>query len=93
MTQIKSIQKSDRAQPESMHTDSITISQTLLRGLDVLEAVAAGQSTLKALSAHLRLSKSTVYRLATALVFRNYLVVAGRGEYRLGPKMAGPMGS
>jgi DNA-binding IclR family transcriptional regulator len=74
--------------PENPHTGSISSSQTLLRGLDVLEAVASGTSTLKGLSAHLSLSKSTVYRLATALVSRSYLVVATRGEYRLGPQTA-----
>ena len=43
-------------------------SQTLLRGLDIVEAVAAGATNLAALSQVLGLNRSTTHRLATTLV-------------------------
>lgn len=62
-------------------------SQTLFRGLDVLEAVADGISGLQELAVHLQLTRSTTYRLAAALVERRYLASTPRGGYRLGPKL------
>lgn len=62
-------------------------SQTLFRGLDVLEAVADGVSGLQELATHLELTRSTTYRLAAALVERRYLASTPRGGYRLGPKL------
>lgn len=62
-------------------------SQTLLRGLDVLEAVAAGATSLVALSQELDLNRSTTYRLATTLVGRRYLSFAPHIGYALGPKL------
>lgn len=62
-------------------------SQTLFRGLDVLEAVAEGVSGLQELAVHLDLTRSTTYRLAAALVERRYLASTPRGGYRLGPKL------
>jgi DNA-binding IclR family transcriptional regulator len=62
-------------------------SQTLLRGLDVLEAVVAGPVSLSDLAGGLGLTRSTTHRLANALIERRYLAVApGRG-YQLGPKL------
>jgi DNA-binding IclR family transcriptional regulator len=62
-------------------------SQTLLRGLDVLEGVAQGPASLGELAARLGLTRSTTHRLANALVERRYLTLApGRG-YQLGPKL------
>lgn len=61
-------------------------SQTLLRGLDVLEAVAAGTNSLSALAATLKLNRSTTHRLASTLVERRYLSFAPRYGYGLGPK-------
>jgi len=62
-------------------------SQTLLRGLDVLEAVAAGATNLSALSEKLELNRSTTHRLATTLVERRYLSFVPRVGYALGPKL------
>lgn len=62
-------------------------SQTLLRGLDVIEAVASGESDLAKICAGLGLSRSTAYRLAAALVERRYLDFVPRSGYRLGPKL------
>ncbi len=62
-------------------------SQTLLRGLDILEAVGRGPLLLDALAAELGLTKSTTHRLATTLVERGYLSSAPRAGYRLGPRL------
>lgn len=62
-------------------------SQTLLRGLDVLEAVAGGATNLSALSQVLDLNRSTTHRLAATLVGRRYLSFALRIGYALGPKL------
>lgn len=62
-------------------------SQTLLRGLDVIEAAAHGAISLAELADRLGLSRSTAHRLASALVERGYLAAAARAGYRLGPKL------
>jgi len=62
-------------------------SQTLFRGLDVLEAVAGGISGLPELATSLDLHKSTTYRLAAALVERDYLRFTPGFGYTLGPKL------
>lgn len=62
-------------------------SQTLLRGLDVIEAVASGATSLVELSDRLDLTRSTAHRLASALVERRYLSFVPREGYSLGPKL------
>jgi DNA-binding IclR family transcriptional regulator len=62
-------------------------SQTLMRGLDVIEGVARGEVTLAQLSSRLALTRSTTHRLAAALVERGYLGFAPREGYRLGAKL------
>lgn len=62
-------------------------SQTLLRGLDVVEVVAEGEIPLAALAERLGLTRSTVHRLASTLVERRYLTFAPRRGYGLGPKL------
>ncbi|MET0219169.1 MAG: IclR family transcriptional regulator [Tardiphaga sp.] len=61
--------------------------QTLMRALDVLEAVAGGTVELATLSAELGTTRTTTHRLASALVDRRYLNFAPRGGYSLGPKL------
>ena len=61
--------------------------QTLLRGLNVVEAVAGGAVTLAQLAQALSLTRSTVHRLASALVEREYLSVTRHSGYGLGPKL------
>src|SRR3981189_2945549 len=61
--------------------------QTLMRGLDVLQAVAAGATDLAALAAALGTTRSTTHRLASALVERRYLNFVPREGYSLGPKL------
>ncbi|TCP97402.1 IclR family transcriptional regulator [Sphingomonas sp. PP-F2F-A104-K0414] len=62
-------------------------SQTLMRGLDVMEAVARGQDTLPRLADTLGLSRSTAHRIASALVERGYLAFTPREGYRLGAQL------
>lgn len=62
-------------------------SQTLLRGLDVLEACADGPILLAALADRLGLTRSTAHRLANALIERRYLTMIPRRGYALGPEL------
>lgn len=62
-------------------------SQTLLRGLDVLEAVVGGPLPLAELATTLGLTRSTTHRLASALIERRYLTFAPGLGYQLGPKL------
>jgi DNA-binding IclR family transcriptional regulator len=62
-------------------------SQTLVRGLDVLEMVATGPMALPTLANRLGLARSTTHRLATALLERRYLTLVPRQGYGLGPKL------
>jgi DNA-binding IclR family transcriptional regulator len=66
---------------------NIVQSQTLLRGLDVLETVLGGKATIADLSATLGLSRSTTHRIASALVERQYLKFVPRQGYSLGAKL------
>ena len=61
-------------------------SQTLVRGLDVLEAVSNGVSNPADLVHVLGLNRSTIYRIAATLVQRRYLSFLPRNGYALGPK-------
>jgi len=62
-------------------------SQTLFRGLDVLEVVAEGPIALGDLADRLGLTRSTAHRLASALAGRRYLTFVPRTGYMLGPKL------
>lgn len=62
-------------------------SQTLLRGLDIIEAVAEQTVPLADLARMIGLTRSTTHRLATALVDRGYLNLQPRAGYQLGPKL------
>ena len=62
-------------------------SQTLLRGLDMIEAVVGGPILLADLAAQVGLTRSTAHRLASALVDRRYLSLAPRVGYQFGPKL------
>lgn len=67
--------------------ESAAGSQTLMRGLDLIETLAEGARPLGELAETLGLSKSTAHRLASALVDRGYLGFTPRNGYRLGPKL------
>ena len=61
--------------------------QTLVRGLDVMSAVAHGARNLPELSEALGLTRSTTHRLATTLVEQRFLNFTPRVGYSLGPKL------
>ncbi len=61
--------------------------QTLVRGLEVVQAVSAGVTSLDDLATAIGLTRSTTHRLASTLVERRYLeFTRGRG-YGLGAKL------
>jgi DNA-binding IclR family transcriptional regulator len=62
-------------------------SQTLLRGLDLIDAVTGGPVSLADLAARLGLTRSTTHRLAAALIERRFLTFMPRQGYQLGPKL------
>ena len=62
-------------------------SQTLMRGLDLIEAVSHEVLSLSELATKLDLTKSTTHRLLSALVDRGYLAFTPRSGYRLVPKL------
>ncbi len=61
--------------------------QTLFRGLEIVDVVANGITTLPEISAATGMNTSTAYRLATALVRLHYLKFAPRVGYSLGNKL------
>lgn len=76
------------AADENTATKSPSGSQTLFRGLDLLDVVAeSGTIALPALAKQLGLTRSTTHRLATALVERRLLSQAPREGYSLGSKL------
>lgn len=62
-------------------------SQTLLRGLDMLDQVIDGPVPLTELSGRMGLTRSTTHRLANALIDRGFLTFQPREGYQLGPKL------
>jgi DNA-binding IclR family transcriptional regulator len=60
--------------------------QTLLRGLAILEAAATGARDLRSIGAALGTTRSTTHRLVSSLVQARYLRQVG-GGYLLGPKL------
>jgi len=66
---------------------SLAGTQTLVRGLDVIEAVAGGVASLSDLAAAIGLTRSTTHRLASTLVERRFLEFARGHGYELGPKL------
>jgi DNA-binding IclR family transcriptional regulator len=61
--------------------------QTLERGLAVIDAVARGASTLAELAVSIGLTRSTTQRLATTLVQRRCLNFSRTAGYALGPRL------
>lgn len=62
-------------------------SQTLHRGLDLLDQVIDGPIKLVDLSTRMGLTRSTTHRLANAMVERGFLTFLPREGYQLGPKL------
>jgi DNA-binding IclR family transcriptional regulator len=61
--------------------------QTLARGLEVIDAVANGSTALTELASAIGLTRSTTHRLASTLVEWRYLFFSRNGGYALGPKL------
>lgn len=64
-----------------------TGTQTLLRGLAVIQAVASGARDLKDIARLSGTTRSTTHRLASCLVEERYLRVLPQVGYLLGPKL------
>jgi len=64
-----------------------TGTQTLLRGLGVVQAVANGARDLKEIARLIGTTRSTTHRLASCLVEERYLRVLPQVGYLLGPKL------
>ncbi|WP_343528944.1 IclR family transcriptional regulator [Sphingomonas sp.] len=62
-------------------------SQTLLRGLDLIDAISEGPIALAELAVRLGLTRSTTHRLASALIDRRFVTFTPRQGYWLGPKL------
>lgn len=76
------------AKPSSSANSSrVLASQTLFRGLDIIDAVASGITTLPAISEKTGITSSTAHRLASALVQMRYLKFEARKGYSLGNKL------
>jgi len=73
------------APPKKKH--ALAGTQTLVRGLEVVDAVAEGATTLAELATAIGLTRSTTHRLAATLVERRYLDFSRRDGYALGPKL------
>jgi DNA-binding IclR family transcriptional regulator len=65
----------------------LTGTQTLTRGLDLVSAVALRPLTLSELADQVGLTRSTVHRLAAALVEHRYLKLNRGSGYTLGPRL------
>lgn len=61
--------------------------QTLIRGLAVVQAVADGASSLAEISEATALTRSTAHRLVQGLLRERVLTENGRGDYRLGGRL------
>jgi DNA-binding IclR family transcriptional regulator len=66
---------------------ALTGTQTLMRGLAIVQAVANGARDLRALGAQTGITRSTVHRLASLLVQERYLRVLPGSGYALGPRL------
>lgn len=73
--------------PRASSPDAPKKGQTLLRGLDILEAVASGARSVADIAARTGLTLSTTHRLASALAERGYLRFEPRKGYALGQKL------
>jgi DNA-binding IclR family transcriptional regulator len=73
--------------PEKEKKQTLAGTQTLVRGLEVVDAVAEGATTLADLATAIGLNRSTTHRLASTLVELRYLEYSRNDGYALGPKL------
>src|SRR5690606_7000068 len=62
-------------------------SQTLVRGLEILDAVADGPKTIADIAAATGLTYSTVHRIVSVLQENRYLKAESVREFALGPRL------
>ena len=74
----------DTSAPETARAPG---TQTLLRGLELLECVADGVAEVKGIAARLGTQRSTTHRMLAALVAEGYLHHVPWRGYTLGPKL------
>lgn len=79
--------EADEAPAPAKGGSKVQGSQTLVRGLDMLDKVIDGPVKLAELSARMGLTRSTTHRLANALIDRGFLTYMPRDGYHLGPKL------
>lgn len=90
---MKVVAKTAKAEPasdkavETEKKQALAGTQTLVRGLEVVDAVANGAVTLNELAAAINLNRSTTHRLASTLVELRYLEYSRNDGYALGPKL------
>lgn len=87
MAASRTLSKKSRVMEQGSPVSARLGSQTLFRGLDVIEVVAEGAIALGELADRLGLTRSTTHRLASALVDRRYLAFIPGTGYSLGPKL------
>jgi len=73
--------------PADPASSALTGTQTLMRGLSIVQAVADGARDLKSLCAATGITRSTVHRLASLLVQERYLRLLPGSGYALGPRL------
>lgn len=73
--------------PKNAKGTAPTGTQTLVRGLGVVQAVASGARGLKEIAQVIGTTRSTTYRLASCLVDERYLRIVPQVGYLLGPKL------
>ena len=82
---------SDSSEPNAHLGSYVSVTQTgtqtLTRGLAVLQAVAGGARDLKEIATLLGFTRSTTHRLASCLVQARYLRFTPNAGYVLGPKL------
>lgn len=77
----------ERGEKSASEPSKASGSQTLQRGLDLLDQVIDGPIKLADLSERMGLTRSTTHRLANAMVERGFLTFLPREGYQLGPKL------
>ncbi len=73
--------------PPAPNSKKALASQTLFRGLEIVDAVAQGNRTMQEIADATGIAFSTAHRLASALVQIRYLYFEPRKGYRLGSKL------
>jgi len=88
---MKNVERNDKlaavTEARPMKKQTLAGTQTLVRGLEVLDAVAQGTTTLSEIATAIGLTRSTTHRLAATLVERRYLDFSRDDGYTLGPKL------